>query len=107
MSTLLKRALARRDSEKVVPRRPKKKPDTDEQVETAMKAHFSEWSTIDTDVRIVNGFTLRERMSKDKRDANMNKNRLSSAYWKNLTEEYMPEDKKPDQELEVKHESEK
>ncbi len=76
-------------------RRKLQKRDTDEQVEASMKKHFAEWSAIDADIRLVNGMTLRERMCKDKRDAKMNKARLSTTYWKNLRAEYTPEDKRP------------
>ena len=41
-----------------------KQRDTDEAATRAMKDHFPKFSALDTDVRLVNGATLRERLSR-------------------------------------------
>jgi hypothetical protein len=47
---------------------------------------------MDTDIRVVEGMTLRNRIEHDKRDAKRTGKKLGPAYWKKIKAQHMPVD---------------
>ena len=71
---------------KVVPNKLKvlEKRDLDAQVDRDLKERFSDYTYIDTDVRLIDGLTMRQELRLHKQEALASNRRLSTTFWRNF-----------------------
>ena len=73
-------------------RRQLERRDTDSQVQRELNFRFPELSSVDTDIRKIDGKTLRQTIRDDKQSAKAEGRKLSSTYWSALKTKWVAED---------------
>lgn len=58
--------------------------DTEEQVERSLKTHFPGWTALEVDGHRVEGRTLRQQLTQDRKAVKNGSMRLGSSYWKDM-----------------------
>lgn len=63
---------------------------TDEQTDRAIEEHFKDWTAAQTDLVLIEGQSLRQRLASAMHDKNLagRKNRLGSSFWSELRTQY-------------------